>query len=280
MIWVDGEIVPDDALRISVLDRTFEHGLGLFETLRTWNGHPTLLRRHTDRIERSARELGLFVESRQFPDARAVSRLIASSAASLAPGQDVRLRITLSGGISTAAPSRSLVWMTAGPLPPPFREPGAVITHCIEVARDDPLARHKTLNYWRKRLAHADALAAGSDEVLCVTADRFLCETSRFNIFLVDGQRLYTPGIEAPLLPGVMRRLVLDRAPRIGLEVREEPLPLERITTAGESFLTNSVRGIVPVRRLLAATLPAPGPTTRQLWDDILRWLCSGGETT
>ena len=41
MIWVEGRIVADDALRISVLDRTFEHGLGLFETLRTWNGRPT-----------------------------------------------------------------------------------------------------------------------------------------------------------------------------------------------------------------------------------------------
>ena len=30
MIWVRGQIVPDDALTISVLDRTFEHGLGLF----------------------------------------------------------------------------------------------------------------------------------------------------------------------------------------------------------------------------------------------------------
>ena len=40
MIWVRGRIVPDDALAISVLDRTFEHGLGLFETLRTWEASP------------------------------------------------------------------------------------------------------------------------------------------------------------------------------------------------------------------------------------------------
>jgi branched-chain amino acid aminotransferase len=280
MIWVEGEIVPDDALRISVLDRTFEHGLGLFETLRTWNGHPTLLRRHMERLERSARALGLFVESRQLPDAQAVSQLIASSAGSLGLGQDVRLRITLSGGLSTDPPSRSVVWMTAELLPPPIGEPGALITQFIEVPRDDPLARHKTLNYWRKRIAHAHALAAGSDEVLCVTPDGFLCEASRSNVFLVQGQCLYTPGADGPLLPGVMRALVLDRATRIGLEVREEPLPLERIMTAGEAFLTNSVRGIVPVRRLLDAMLPAPGPTTRQLWDDISRWLGSGGETT
>ena len=38
MIWVKGEIVADEALTISALDRTFEHGLGLFETLRTWGG--------------------------------------------------------------------------------------------------------------------------------------------------------------------------------------------------------------------------------------------------
>ena len=55
MIWVGGRIVPDDALRVSVLDRTFEHGLGLFETLRTWNGRAPLLDRHLARMTRSAR---------------------------------------------------------------------------------------------------------------------------------------------------------------------------------------------------------------------------------
>ena len=50
MIWVGGRIVPDDALTVSVLDRTFEHGLGLFETLRTWGGRAVLLDRHLARL--------------------------------------------------------------------------------------------------------------------------------------------------------------------------------------------------------------------------------------
>ena len=54
MIWVGGRIVPDDALTVSVRDRTFEHGLGLFETLRTWGGRATLLDRHKSRMLRSA----------------------------------------------------------------------------------------------------------------------------------------------------------------------------------------------------------------------------------
>ena len=98
MIWVRGEIVPDDALRISVLDRTFEHGLGLFETFRTWNGHPTLLSRHLERLCALGRELGLPLEPGHLPDAAAVLRL--GEASGVSGREDIRLRITLSGGLA------------------------------------------------------------------------------------------------------------------------------------------------------------------------------------
>ena len=49
--------------------------------------------------------------------------------------------------------------------------------------------------------------------------------------------------------------------------------------TAGEAFLTSSVRGMLPIARLLNSDLPSPGPVTRQLWNDILPWLESGGTT-
>jgi branched-subunit amino acid aminotransferase/4-amino-4-deoxychorismate lyase len=279
MIWVDGRIVSDQSLKVSALDRTFEHGLGLFETLRTWNGHPTLLDRHVQRIQRSARDLGLPLDVGQLPDARAVCDLIAASRPSLPSGQDVRLRLTLSGGLATMPPSASVLWMTVGPLPPRVRESGAVVTQTMQVAPDDPLARHKTLNYWRKRMAHARALEAGSDEVLCVSPDGRILEATRSNVFLLEGRRLCTPGLDGALLPGVMRRLVLDRAFRLEIEIEDGPLPLERVDTAGEAFLTSSVRGMLPIGRLMSAELPAPGPVTRQLWNDILPWLESGGTT-
>jgi len=279
MIWVYGKVVPDQALQVSVFDRTFEHGLGLFETFRTWKGHPTLLSRHVERLQRSAGELGLPLESGQLPDARAVLDLIEANHAHVGPDQDVRLRLTLSGGLATTPASGSVLWMTAGALPPPFHQPGAVISQFIEVAADDPLARYKTFNYWRKRIAHAQALAAGSDEVLCLSPERIILEGTRSNVFLVEGRRLCTPGVDGALLPGVMRRVVLDRAARLGLEVEEGPLPLARIDTASEAFLTSSVRGMLPIARLMNGELPVPGPVTRHLWNDILPWLESGGTT-
>ena len=75
MIWARGEILPDDGLSLPVADRAFEHGLGLFETLRTWAGRPSTLEAHRARMLRSAEALGLFVEPESFPDARAVARL-------------------------------------------------------------------------------------------------------------------------------------------------------------------------------------------------------------
>jgi len=278
VIWIRGEIVPDDDLRLSVLDRTFEHGLGLFETLRTWNSHPTLLARHRERMLHSARALGLAIDPAQFPDARAVAALVHASQETVgpAPSVDHRLRITLSGGSSSPAKPGGQLWMTAGPLPPPPRS-GMVITRSIEVAIDDPLARHKTLNYWRKRIAYENALADGSDEVLCVSRAGLVCEGTRSNIFVVVARRLWTPSADGPLLPGIMRRVVLEQAARLGIETVEAPLPLAQLATAEEAFLTNSGRGVAPIAVLLNHPLAAPGPVTSRLWGAILPWLESGG---
>ena len=279
MIWVRGKVVPDQALQVSVLDRTFEHGLGLFETFRTWNGHPVLLDRHVERMQRSARELDLPLDSTDLPDIRAVSDLIEANRDSSAVDHDVRLRLTLSGGVATTPPSQPVLWMTAKPLLQPTRIATAVITVSMQVTADDPLARHKTLNYWRKRIAQAGAIEAGSDDVLTLTPDGLICETCRANVFLVQGRRLITPGLDGPLLPGVMRGVVLEKARRLDIEVEEGPVPIERKNAADEAFMTNSLWGLLPIARLMDRELPAPGPVTKRLWDEILPWLQSGGTT-
>ena len=276
VLWSRGELVPEDALAVSVLDRTFEHGLGLFESFRTWNGHPTLLDRHLERLQNSARILGLTLDPGQLPGSHDVRKLIDANRSVVPLGHDARLRITLSGG-SDATPSHSLLWMTAGPLPLPHRNPGVMISTSFHVDADDPLARHKTLNYWRRRIAHAEAIAAGSDEILSVTQDDRICEASRSNVFLVEAGRLRTPSLEGPVLPGVMRRVVLEKAAETGLEIDEISLPVEQIKNADEAFLTNSVRGVVPIARLLGVDFRTPGDITRQLWARMLPWLEPGG---
>ncbi len=59
----------------------------------------------------------------------------------------------------------------------------------------------------------------------------------------------------------------------MGLEVDEGPLPVDRIGGADEAFLTSSLRGMLPMTRLLGRALPAPGPMTRELWAETFSWL-------
>jgi branched-subunit amino acid aminotransferase/4-amino-4-deoxychorismate lyase len=262
-----------------VLDRTFEHGLGLFETFRTWNGHATLLGRHLERMCRSAGALGLDLDPSDLPDTSAVQRLSESSG--IADGRDIRLRVTLSGGLPARSDggSGATLWMTAGPLPQPPSGDGARILRSIIADPEDPLLRHKTLNYWRRRIEQARAAGDHADEVLCVTPDGRICEGMRSNIFLVRSGRLITPRADGPLLDGIMRRVAIERARSCGIGVLEGAVTLDAIETADEAFLTNSVRGMLPIARLLHAELPAPGPVTQRLWGTVLPWLESGGTT-
>ncbi len=273
MIWVRGRIVPDDALAISVLDRTFEHGLGLFETLRTWSGQPTLLPRHLDRLTRSAAELGLPCERDALPDREAVQALLAADGRAA----DAMLRITLSGGISES--SGATLWMRSFALPP---APAAgIILGPAGPARVDMLAGHKTLNYWTNRILYENARSSGFDECLSISPDGSLWEGSRSNLFVVMEDQILTPPCTGKVLPGIMRSLILERGARLGLDVRETPLNLlDRLLRPEEVFLSNSVRGILPVRQWGEARYPAPGPVSRRLWDDILAWLESGGTIT
>jgi branched-subunit amino acid aminotransferase/4-amino-4-deoxychorismate lyase len=231
-----------------------------------------LLPRHLARFTRSARELRLPIDPAALPDLQAVAALIEADRRE----GDALLRLTLSGGRSEA--DGSTLWMRSGPLPPPPRPGGAVLgPPGLTVAESDPLARHKTRNYWAKRIALERMHALGYDETLIQSPDGAVWEGARTNLFVVRGATLATPCLGGPVLPGVMRSVVLERAERLGVRVEQGRLSLAVLDQADEVFLTNSVRGIVPVVRFGERTLNAPGPLTRRLWDEILPWLNSGG---
>jgi branched-subunit amino acid aminotransferase/4-amino-4-deoxychorismate lyase len=368
MIWSDGTILPDDGLSISVLDRTFEHGLGLFETLRTWGGRPTLLEDHKARMLRSASELGLSIDPAGLPNAKAVRQLLEAEGAE----GDRMLRITASGGTASGP---SVVWMRSSPLPPPNREGGAVV--CVnawsikpepspreiedgndqnrglapdelppplwgragvggawpdqersmasstssdlpdepfnessvlppsphpnpppqggrepearsargewrldqnQMAPEDFTTRHKTLNYWFKRVAHEQARDRGYDETLISLEPWGLIEASRSSLFLVADHALITCSARAPIVPGIMRQLVLEIAKGLPIEGREvERIDSHRLASADEIFLTNAVRGIIPVARVDTSgrtiERKAPGPWTGRLQELMVRRL-------
>jgi branched-subunit amino acid aminotransferase/4-amino-4-deoxychorismate lyase len=243
LAWTPDGILPADRIRVGIDDRTFEHGLGLFETFRSRGGRSPLLGRHLARLGRSAAALGLRIEATSLPGPDDVARL--SAAVGL---PDALFRLTATGGAASGGPST--VWMTCRSLPPAPPAEGIVVGPVPwSIDRNDPLARHKSLNYWLRRLAFESAAPRGFGEVILRTADGRDQEGSRTNLFLVREGELITPAAEGPIVPGILRAVAIERARHLGIPAREvDGLSPEDWAGADDAFLTNSVRGIIPIR--------------------------------
>ncbi len=278
MIWTQDRWIEDQDFSIGAEDDLCVHGIGLFETFRTWNGRAPLLERHLDRLTRSASELGISFQRASLPDHRTIESFLTSNP----HGGESVFRVTLSGG-PLSGPGR--VWMRRGPLPGTSSSRlGSKLLACPSpVSEFDVLSRHKTTNYWSRQLVHYRAMYEGFDEALFLMPTRFgsvAVEGSRTNLFLVVGDRLLTAAEDAPILPGVMRGLVLELAARIGLEIevvgwssiqeQAGSLPLEG---ADEVFLTNSVRGILPVWQVGGRSFSTVRTITERLQTALEAWL-------
>jgi branched-subunit amino acid aminotransferase/4-amino-4-deoxychorismate lyase len=247
MIWHEGRIILSEDLEVSIDDRVFEHGLGLFETLRTWAGRAPLLPRHLDRLRASALTLDINLSKVRLPDRDAVTGLV--NAAEL--GGDVLLRLTLTAGSGRGLPP--VCWLVAKPLPGPEPTPLSARVHRFPGEPDDVVHRHKMLNYWGRRMAYEFARKSESDEALFFTRDGLLCEGSRNNVLVVPAGRprvITTPPLSFPILPGIMRRVALDFAASRGYAIEETSVDLKELFDAEAVFLTNSVRGVRPVGRI------------------------------
>ncbi len=270
MIWHDGEVIPDDALRVGIDDRVFEHGLGLFETFRSWDGRAPLLGRHLERLKGSARVLGIPLDGVRLPGQEAVARLLESSGL----GGEAALRLTVTAGSEAGRPP--VAWMTARPLPGPETLPLAVETRG---GYSEPFVhRHKMLNYWGRRRAFEWAREKGADELLLVSPEAYVWEGSRNNLLVVTAGRsrvIETPSLHGPVLPGIMRRAALDFAAENGHAIEERIVNLGELFDAEAVFLTNAVRGVRPVGRIDGKAIRSSDVLTRLFAEDLPRHIRS-----
>jgi branched-subunit amino acid aminotransferase/4-amino-4-deoxychorismate lyase len=115
-------------------------------------------------------------------------------------------------------------------------------------------ARHKTLNYLEHLRGKRAAATAGFDDGLWVTETGVVLEGTTCSLFAVVNGKIVTPAVRDGLLPGVARRVVMSLGG--AFPVSEETLTRERMMSAQEVFVTNSLLGVVPVSAIDALTYP------------------------
>ncbi len=253
--WVDGTLVAPDAASVSAFDHGLTVGDGVFETLRVYRGTPFALRRHLDRLGRSAAGLGLPVPDREVL-ARACAEVV--DAGGLA---DARLRLTVTGGPGPLGSPRGAgpptVVAAVAPLAPVSPAAAVAVAPWPRNERG-PLAGLKTTSYAENVVLLAWARERGAEEAVVGDTTGRLCEGTGANVFVVHDGRLRTPTLASGCLAGVTRDLVLERT-----DAEEVDLALDDLASADEAFLTSSTREVQPIGSVDGRPLPAAsGPRT------------------
>jgi branched-chain amino acid aminotransferase len=268
-VWWGGAARGDDEVPLAA-DRALLLGDGLFETVLVVGGRAARLSAHLARLARSAERFAI-----PLPDSLAATLAAAVPALCDRERRPARgvLRVTVSRGagrgLAVPAGPPGLV-VSFSPLPAaPAGEPAppasAVILDAPRVDPRDPLAGHKVVSAMHRVEARRAANAAGADVALLTTVDGDVCEADAANLFVVLDGVVVTPPLDRGVLPGITRRACLDALARAGRPSAERRLARNEIAGASESFLTSSLGGVRPLRRVGATDVPAPGPVARWL---------------
>ena len=254
LVWINGGLASSEAAVVSVADRGFLSGDGVFEAIKVKDGQPFALRRHLDRLERSATVIGLPTPAR--------GTLLTAVADVLAANRDrcgpaARIRITLTAGTGRGVhrvEGESTLVVTADPLGVLPTVSSVMISPWPRNDRS-ATAGAKTTSYAENAAILAHARRSGFDEAILPDTQGRLSEGTTCNVIVALAGQLVTPSLATGCLSGVTRDLALAW----GI-VAERDMGIEVLDETTEVLLTSTTRDLQPVHRVGARELVAPGP--------------------
>ena len=235
---------------ISVLDRGFQYGDGLFETIAVIDGEIPFWTRHLERLREGCGRLDLGM-----PDVTVLEREV-KAVAGESGRQVVKLIVTRSnhgkGYFPASGETTRIVY--SRPWRPRSKteyQSGIEIHLCeTRLATGSAMAGLKHLNRLEQVIAADEILRSGCSEGVLCDFDGNVVEGLMSNLFWLIGGELFTPMVDRCGVAGVMRAEVMELAKKHGIVmnvVREKP---ESMLNGEAIFLTNAITGILPVRSI------------------------------
>lgn len=218
-------LIPDDG---------YYFGLGAFETIAVSEGKPQFLSRHYKRLQNTLAFLNIDVDFKKVEEK--VRTALAEE--SMKHGKKA-LKLTVSEkNISVSE--------RMNPYMPQDYENG-FMTGFSKIYRNEtsPLTYHKTLNYGDCIMEKRLAKNRGIQEPIFLNSRGEIAEGATSNVFFIKEGTLFAPPLCCGMLPGVLREYLYETYP-----VEETIIRPEDLKNFDEMFLTNSLLGIMPVRRL------------------------------
>ncbi len=255
-VYLNGSFEPLEEARISVMDRGFLFGDGVYEVIPAYGGRLFRLEPHLERLQNSLDGIRLRNPLSGDQWREVMEQLLRMNRDPADPRDDQSIYLQITRGVHMKRdhvfPAEDqptvMAMSTPIPLPPPtlaeqgvraIRLPDSRWQHC----------HIKAITLLANVLLRQDAVDAHAVEAILVR-DGLANEGAASNLFVVTGGVLRTPPKSPKLLPGITRDLVLELAQRHGIPYREEDIPAADLDTAEEIWLTSSTREILPVTEL------------------------------
>ncbi|MHB8880629.1 MAG: aminotransferase class IV [Thermodesulfovibrionales bacterium] len=254
LIYLNDRLVGDEDARISVYDHGFLYGDGIYETMRAYEGVIFMLEEHLRRLRRSASLIRLSLPPKEYI-VHALKATLQANALS-----EAYIRITVSRGkgpigLDPALCSSPTLVIIAEPFqgyPAAYYQKGVSLV-VSSVLRNHVKAinpRIKSLNFLNNVLAKAEAKERGAYEAIMLNTEGYLTEGTVCNIFFVRDGMLCTPSVEAGILDGITRDIVIGLAAQAGMGVSEGLFLPADLFQAEEVFFTNTTAEVMPVCRV------------------------------
>ncbi|MBI3774023.1 MAG: D-amino acid aminotransferase [Gammaproteobacteria bacterium] len=271
IVYLNGRFLPEDQALVSVLDRGFVFGDGVYEVIPVYWGQPFRIAQHLERLNSSLSAIRM-----QDPlTAGQWSELLANLLRfNPAPGdQSVYLQITRGPAKRDhAIPQHTKLTLFAmcNPITPPD---STLLTQGVSVVTLEDIrwqyCHIKAITLLPNVLLRANASDHGALDAILLR-DGQVTEGTASNVFVWTGGVLCTPPKSRYLLPGITRDLVLEIAQQHGVNATELNLTEVDLQAADEIWLTSSTKEILPVTQLNGRPVGAGVPGEH--WRAMLAW--------
>jgi branched-chain amino acid aminotransferase len=274
VMYLNGNVIPESEARISLFDRGFTVGDGVFDVVRTFQGQPYKLRAHLERLYRSLAYVRI-VPGVTLEEMERISVDVLNRNRPLLEQNDEYLlyqRISRGPGLSILSAGPPTVAVYCMPMPwgaAKYYRLGchAIVAQTRQLATNTLDPKVKTQSRMYMNMAYLEAKTWDPDAYpLMLDAAGNLTEGTGNNVFLVREGRILTPDA-SNVLEGLSRGTLLDLAKDSGFEVVERSLQPYDLFVAEEAFLTATSFCLLPITRFNGVTVcgGAPGPIARKL---------------
>lgn len=270
MVYLNGQYLPVDEARVSVLDRGFIFGDGVYEVIPVYSRRPFRLAEHLERLQHSLDGIKL-----NNPHSDTEWTAILTGLIQRHEAEDQYLYLHITRGVAKrdhafpVPPVPPTVFAQSSPLPTPPAELLQSGIACITVTDNRWLRCDiKSIALLPNVLLRQAAVEAGCAEAILIRDDAFLTEGAASNIFLVKSGRLLTPPKDNLMLPGITYDVILELAATNAIPCEVRRISKAEIFGADELLLTSSTKEVLAITKLDGKPVGngKPGPMFAKLY--------------